>query len=163
MQQQKQEADKCKKKRKEEEKKPHKKNNQNGNRNSKCKTDWKATRGPTLKCKKHPNSNHAWGNCNLNPNNPNNKLGDQNFVNRNRNRNFNQNQNQNNQQYRNCHQNDNCQRQSFYGNRDNQLMPPPPPPRDNYSNQGPPSLISTHLGGNYMNNDQPKGKWDVYP
>ena len=83
MQQQKDEADKTKKKKKKEEESnnrrhPHQRNGGSCN-NSKFKINRKATQGPTSKCKKHPNANHAWGDCHLNPNNPNNKLGNQNF------------------------------------------------------------------------------------
>ena len=83
MQTQKDDADRSKRKRKKDEENNNRRNTQQrrngGNRNNnKIQIDWKATRGPTSKCKKHPDSNHAWGDCHLNPNNPNNKLGNQN-------------------------------------------------------------------------------------
>ena len=99
MEQQKETADKehatkerKKKKDKEDRKKAHRSGN--GNSNSKYKIDCTATRGPTSKCKKHPNAKHVWGDCFLNPNNPNNKL-----DNTNNNNNSNQRYGNGNNQY----------------------------------------------------------------
>ena len=87
MQQQKDDADRSKKKRKKDEENNNRRNtwqrnggNQN-NSNNKIRIDQKARTGPTSKCKKHPDLNHAWGDCHLNPNNLNNKLGNRNNFN----------------------------------------------------------------------------------
>ena len=168
IQTQKDNADRSKKKRKKEEENNNRRNNQrrNGNQNTggKIQINQKARSGPTSKCKKHPNSNNAWGDCHLNPSNPNNKLGNQNSdQNSNRNGSY----NQNNQRYdkRNQYQNNdnNCQqpRQSYY--KDNRRLPPPPPPRDNYSNQGPPSHVSVGSGQSYFNSDDPRGQYVWIP
>ena len=167
MQTQKDEADRSKKKRKKEEESNNRRNNQqrnggnrNNHNNSKIRIDRKARSGPTSKCKKHPDSNHAWGDCHLNPSNPNNKLG-----NRNSKQNRNGGYDRNNQQYdRNRYQNNDNNRQQprqlFYED-DRRLPPPPPPPRDNYSNQGPPSQVSVY--SNQSNNDHPDGRYVWIP
>jgi len=161
MQTQKDEADRSKRKRKKEEEGNNNRRNNNqrrngGNRNNhnhrKIRVDRKARSGPTSKCKKHPDSNHAWGDCHLNPNNPNNKLGNRNSD-RDRGYNRNGNYDRNNQRYNNRNSDNRQQRQSFYED-DRRL--PPPPPRDNYSNQGPPSQVSVY--SNQSNNDQ-GGRW----
>ena len=161
MQTQKDDADRSKKKRKKEEESNNRRNTQrrnggNRNNNSKIQIDQKARSGPTSKCKKHPDSNHAWGDCHLNPSNPNNKLGGWNsYRNSDRNSNTNGNYDRNNRYDRNRYQNNDNrqQRQSFYD--DNRQLPPPPP-RDNYSN-GPPSQVSVY--SNQSNNDQQGGRW----
>ena len=91
MQTQKDDANRSKKKQKKEEESNNRRNTRrrNGsNRNNKIRIDQKARTGPTSKCKKHPDGKHAWGDCHLNPDNPNNKL-DQ-YDNNNRNNNSNQ-------------------------------------------------------------------------
>ena len=161
MQTQKDDADRSKKKRKKEEESNNRRNtNQrrngsggNRNRNTKTRIDRRARTGPTSKCKKHPDANHAWGDCHLNPNNPNNKLGDRNSD---RNSNRNGDYNRNNRYDRN-NNNDRQQRQSYYGD-DDRRLPPPPPPRDNYSNQGPPSQVSVYSNQS-NNNDNQGGRW----
>lgn len=78
MQQQKENVDQTKniydcKKKDEEKKKSHDHGGRN-HKNSKYKLDPNAKRGSRARCGKHPNSNHSWGQCCLNPKNPNNKL-----------------------------------------------------------------------------------------
>ena len=143
MEKQKDKADKeYAKKKKEKEKKEEKEkktaaSGSNSRRNSKHKFDPKKSRNVCRKC---PNAKHTWSQCFQNPNNPNNKLSDPEFMRKVNNRN---NFRNNNQQ----------PRQAFYGNRQPYpypLPPPPPPPRDGYMS-GPPSVVRTQ--SNYIPSD----------
>ena len=129
-------AKKEKEKKKEEEKEKKAAASGSGSRrNSKHKFDPKKNRNVCRKC---PNAKHTWSQCFQNPNNPNNKLSDPEFMRKVANRN---NFRNNNQQ----------SRQAFYGQPHPYLLPPPPPPpRDGYMS-GPPSVVRTQ--SNYIPSD----------
>ena len=106
----------------------------NNRRNSKHKFDPKKNQNLCRKC---PNAKHNWSQCFLNPNNPNNKLSDPEFMRK-------------VQGNRNNFQNNNQQpRQAFYRNGQPYPYPllPPPPSRDGYMIR-PPSVVRTQ--SNYI-------------
>ena len=83
MEKQKEKADKEHSKReneKKEEEEEKKKAHSGVNWQSKFKIDPKKNHGPQARCKKCPNAKHSWAQCFHNPANPNNKLGDPNFM-----------------------------------------------------------------------------------
>ena len=103
-----------KEKKKKEEEKKKAQSSDSGRRGSKYKIDPKKNHRPQAQCKKCLNAKHNWSQCFLNPANPNNKLGDPEFMRKvqgNRNSNFG-----NNQQ----------PRQAFYGNGQPYPLPLPP-------------------------------------
>ena len=130
-------AKKEKEKKKKEEKEKKVAASGGSRRNRKHKFDSKKNRNVCRKC---PNAKHTWSQCFQNPNNPNNKLSDPEFMRKVANRN----------NFRNGTQQP---RQAFYGNGQPYpypLPPPPPPPRDGYMS-GPPSVVRTQ--SNYIPSD----------
>ena len=123
-----------KEKKKKEEEKKKAQSSGSGRRGSKHKFDPKKNQNLCRKC---PNAKHNWSQCFLNPNNPNNKLSDPEFMRK-------------VQGNRNNFRNNNQQpRQAFYGNGQPYPypLPPPPPSRDGYMS-GPPSVVRTQ--SNYI-------------